>query len=85
MKKQKGALPPEDDGRVIANMNVEGMPWYQPEAPKEEGRRASLNELDRREMRSWVWGAMKAGLLMALVFSAFLVLFTLFCTKVWLR
>ena len=24
---------PEDDGRTIANMNVEGMPWYQEPSP----------------------------------------------------
>ena len=26
-------LPEGDDGRTIVSMNVEGMPWYAPEAP----------------------------------------------------
>ena len=31
MKRNKDKKPKfEDDGRTIANMNVEGMPWYNP-------------------------------------------------------
>ena len=30
MTKKKPDLPEGDDGRTIANMNVEGMPWYSP-------------------------------------------------------
>ena len=30
-KKKKPELPEGDDGHAIANMNVEGMPWYRPE------------------------------------------------------
>ena len=33
----------DDDGRVIANMNVDGMPWYMEKAKKKE---ASSQELD---------------------------------------
>ena len=33
-KKRKKPLPPDDDGRTIAEMNVEGMPWYNPTAGK---------------------------------------------------
>ena len=33
-KRERGPqLPEGDDGRTIANMNVEGMPWYRPERP----------------------------------------------------
>ena len=33
-KKKKKPLPPDDDGRTIAEMNVEGLPWYNPTAGK---------------------------------------------------
>ena len=33
-KKEKRAYE-DDDGRVIAPMNVEGMPWYRKEMPGE--------------------------------------------------
>ena len=31
MTREKDNLPEGDDGRTIANMNIEGMPWYAPE------------------------------------------------------
>ena len=34
MKRNK-KLPEWDDGRTVANMNVEGMPWYHPDSGKE--------------------------------------------------
>ena len=35
MKRKKKQLPEWDDGRTVANMNVEGMPWYHPDSGKE--------------------------------------------------
>ena len=32
-RERKPRLPEGDDGHTIANMNVEGMPWYKPERP----------------------------------------------------
>ncbi len=32
-RKSKPRLPEGDDGRTIASMNVEGMPWFSPEQP----------------------------------------------------
>ena len=34
---KKPASPDEDDGRVIAKMNVEGMPWYVEKSPSADG------------------------------------------------
>ena len=31
MTRKKPELPEGDDGRTIADMNVEGMPWYSPQ------------------------------------------------------
>ena len=49
----------DDDGRTIANMNVEGMPWYRPDAGKE------VKEEDkptRKEKRAMIWAAYLAYL-----------------------
>jgi hypothetical protein len=76
----------DEDNIVIANMNVEGMPWYH----KEETKKEPTNTLNPQEQASWkdtffiMFGALKAALLIVLIFSAALVLFTLFCTNIWL-
>lgn len=51
MKRNK-KLPDYDDGRTIAEMNVDGMPWYNPKADKR-----SKNDEDkptRKELRAMV-------------------------------
>ena len=78
-------LPEGDDGRTIVDMNVEGMPWYSPKCPEAGGRGAEATEMTRAEGRVFVWGALKAALLVVGVMSAGLVLFVLFCQWVWFR
>lgn len=78
-----------DDGRVIANMNVDGMPWYI-DSDGEENKGASESQrrpepLSRRETLQIMLASMKWALLVALAFSALLVLFTLFCTEIWFK
>lgn len=73
----------DDDGRTIADMNVEGMPWYQ-ERRRDEGGN-EISPLSKDESRVAMWGALKAALLVVGVISVGLILFTLFCTKIWLR
>ena len=82
MKKNSGQLS-DDDGRVIAPMNVEGMPWYD----KAPAMTTSVGGemLDKRQTRYAIIGALKASLLIAGVFSAGLILFVLFCTEIWLK
>jgi hypothetical protein len=72
--------PVEDDGRTIASMNVEGMPWY---VPKELLGKAGGTMLDKRQARSAMYGALAAGLTVVGVISLGIVLFVLFCTNVW--
>ena len=74
----------DDDGRTVANMNVEGMPWYVPERP-ELSPGDKPEPLTRRELWRFIRSATAAALLVAGVLSLALVLFVLFCTKVWLR
>lgn len=83
----------DDDGRVIAPMDVDGMPWHNPLASDsgengEEGDTGSAGErepvkLTRAESRAYAWGALKAALAVAAVFALVFLLFILFCTEVW--
>ncbi len=94
--KRKIRLPEGDDGRTIASMNVEGMPWYTPEKAGEKeqggpetgekpGARREESPLSKEEARYYTWGALKAALLVTLVLCGGIVLFVLFCQFVWFR
>ena len=80
-------LPEGDDGRTIANMNVEGMPWYRPERPDMPPVTGSnsKDELTKKQVRMYTASALKAALLVASVMSIGLVLFVAFCVFVWFR
>lgn len=84
-KKKKEAF--EDDGRTIANMNVDGMPWYTEAKPlypaKKEREKTALDELSRREAFKVSFNAMLAGLVVGLIFVGLALLFILFCVFVW--
>ncbi|HOP12194.1 MAG TPA: hypothetical protein PK629_11975 [Oscillospiraceae bacterium] len=81
----------DDDGRVIAPMNVDGMPWYR------KGKSDSLHgeshgdsgskepPLTRKETLVLILNGALAGLAVALVLGALGALFILFLTNVWLR
>ena len=89
-KRERGPqLPEGDDGRTIANMNVEGMPWYRPERPDlpppMPGRKNPADGLTRKQMRMYTASALKAGLLVTLVMCAGLTAFVAFCVFVWFR
>ena len=72
----------EDDGRTIADMNVEGMPWYMDPAQKTQGEKVRLS---KSEARSAMWGALKATLLVTGIFAVVFALFILFCDQVWFK
>ncbi len=56
-KKRKKELPPDDDGRTIAEMNVEGMPWYH----KTAGRAVSEEDKPtRKEKRALIRAGFRA-------------------------
>ena len=90
MTKKKPEQPEWDDGRTIANMNVEGMPWYSPgkRIPRRKNREKPEDReevLTKQESRYYTWGALKAALLVVGILCAGLVLFVLFCQHVWFR
>ena len=89
MPRRKPSLPPEDDGRTIVSMNVEGMPWYTPDKPGDlpASARASLpeNPMSRREIRMFTWGAVKAALLVVGVICLGIVLLIALLLLIWTR
>ena len=61
-------LPPEDDGRTVADMNVEGFKWYRPKNDTYEAERKKLRELNitPSERRAMIKGALSVMLPVAL-------------------
>ncbi len=88
MKKKKEAKKIKtkfvDDGRVVANMNVEGMPWYHPQAKNHEAS-SSQNEMEltRKEKFALTKGVLGAALLVGTIFFVVFGLFILFCVFIW--
>lgn len=79
-------LSADDDGRVIASMNIDGMPWYQRSKRFDPGKREQaldFSDLTREETREIVKGALKASLMIAGVFILAMLLFILFCLYIW--
>ncbi len=88
MSSRKNNLPEGDDGRVIADMNVPGMPWYKPKKKRDaafDGRIPLFGGMlmTPDERRQYTAGAVCAALLVTLVMCLGLVLFVLFCLYVW--
>lgn len=75
--------PDEDDGRTYADMNIDGMPWYSREKTLQQT--PEKIQLSKAESRAVIWGALKAALLVTMVFALVFFLFLLFCDKVWFK
>lgn len=63
MKKDKDQHKDDllDTQTTIADMNVEGMPWYEPEK-KGEGQASEIPQLSKRERRAMIRGMLLASL-----------------------
>ena len=70
----------DDDGRTIANMNVDGMPWY---SKKRSEKKMPMTELSKEERKGLYSGIIKAVALVAVVFITVFFLFILILTKIW--
>ena len=75
----------DDNGMTIVDMNVEGTAWYNQYLNKTGAKKSPTQQLTRSESRLYTYYSLLAGLLVALVFSATWILFTLFATNVWLK
>ena len=81
--RRRGApLPEGDDGETIVDMNVDGMPWY---LRREERSSPAGEPMDESQFRAYRWAAVKAGLIIALIFGAVFAAFIAFCDFVWLK
>ncbi len=76
MKKQYD----DDDGRTIADMNVDGMPWY---SKKRSEKKMPMDELSKEERRGLYSGIIKAVALVGIVFIVVFFLFIFALTKIW--
>ena len=91
MKKREKRVYDDDDGRVIAPMNVDGMPWSRksspaPQIPKDEAPKVADDlQLTAKEKRAMVGGVFAAAILIAGIFVLAAFLFILFCLFVWLK
>lgn len=86
MEKKRKKEEYVDDGRTIVNMNVEGMPWYHRPSIDAKGDSGHTPEpMTPEEQRRYTWAAVKAGLLIVLVFAVVFGLFIAFCDFVWFR
>ncbi|NLX76744.1 MAG: hypothetical protein GXZ01_05120 [Clostridiaceae bacterium] len=75
----------DDDGRVIADMNIEGTPWYVKESHLQDNSPSEEYIPDMKATFHIMRGALTAGLLIGFVFIAAFFLFLLFCMKVWFK
>ncbi len=79
-KKRKKKEYADDDGRTIANMNVDGMPWYNPNKEENDEKKKRMEELKitRKEKRAMILGAYLAYLPMFLTaIAAFVIVMLL--------
>ena len=73
----------EDDGHTIANMNVEGMPWYKP-YKKEQGSSEALS-LTWTEKRAMFFGIMSELIPLVGIIVVVFTLVYLVLDLFWLR
>ena len=75
----------DDDGHVIAKMNVDGMPGSSsgPETSRQEDGDQPLPPPTKQELRSLMLNGLLAALAIAAVFGVAAALFILFCTNCW--
>lgn len=76
----------EDDGRVIAPMNVEGMPWYTQNDL--DGKNTNIdikNPEYKKDTRKYILYALLAALAIGAVFALCAFIFIFLSVNVWLK
>ena len=74
----------DDDGRQIADMNVDGMPWYlRKSSPSSDSQNNEPVDLTREERFSLYGGILKAVLLVSAAFVGVYFLVIFFLTRIW--
>ena len=78
----------DDDGRVIASMDVDGLRGREKRSVFDRfasNQPVQGDPMTRSQARQYTWYSMLAAGLIVLVYSVTWVLFTLFCIYVWFR
>lgn len=70
-----------EEDRVIAPMNVEGMPWYQSGEPAPQNPNAE--KMSTRNLIRYAFSAVGAGLLIVFIFGLAGAAFIWLCVNVW--
>lgn len=73
----------EEEDRVVADMNVEGMPWHLPGKPLYEKSKEPATELDKKELRRITFSATLGGLLIGAIFLIVFFIFIIFSIHIW--
>ncbi len=76
-------LDVNEDDKVIANMNIEGMPWYTSSKPVYKKSEGSIEPLGKKETRNLIFSSMAAALFFGLIFIFVFFLIILFFTIIW--
>ena len=67
-----------DDGRTIADMNVDGLPWYDGKGPRDKSDKKDPDKPTKRELIKMIFGMYKAMLpYLLLTIGCFLLIFLL--------
>ena len=79
-----------DDGRVIANMNIDGKPGslYRPKRFKSttaEPKQKESVQLSKGDRRAIIKGIVTSYIIFGVLFFGLLAFFIVFATKVWFR
>jgi hypothetical protein len=85
MIKRKRKVYDDDDGRVIAPMNVEGMPWYNPYKKSSGGDGAPKEKISWRETIRMIFRLYAAVIPIALAFIVGFAALIFFMVFVWFR
>ncbi len=87
-KKKERVEYEEDDGAPVADMNIDGMPWFvrrrYNKAVMQDEPDESQN-LTKEQMRIYRSAAVKAGLVIVAIFGGAFFLFIIFCQFVWFK
>ena len=81
--RKKDKANDKDDKLVVANMNIEGMPWHVQGKPLYEESKEPVPELDKKELRRLTLNATLSGLIIGAIFLIVFFLFILFRIHIW--
>lgn len=75
----------ESDDRVIADMNIDGMPWHSKGIPVYPESKEPLPPLSPKELFKITFHALGAALVIGFIFIFAFYLFIEFCIHVWFK